>query len=87
MTWVKAQAKEGTQVGRRVARVQGDNGISWKSNKTDTDGKFVKFLDVSCFFAKGVSVSKFFFSQTRGLSASLLFAALGPMSKEQLEVL
>lgn len=29
----------------------------------------------------------FFFSQTRGLSASLLFAALGPMSKEQLEVL
>ena len=28
-----------------------------------------------------------FFTQTRGLSASLLLAALGPMSKEQLEVL
>lgn len=60
------------------------NGPFWPWNfleiqqNRQTDGKFMKFLDVSCFF---------FFSQTRGLSASLLFAALGPMSKEQLEVL
>ena len=69
------------------------NGPSWQGNfleiqQNQQNGwKVYVFLIFLISSLQKESQFPSFFSQTRGLSASLLFAALGPMSKEQLEVL